>query len=170
MKRWILISLLFLQAVLGWSQETPSLLSRVLAANTAETLQAGFTEIRHTPLLEENLLSEGVVYLKAPDKLRWELRAPEARVSVLGAPSGHRFRLPTEKDFACKVLENEELSLILTPLRRDLKQLFTQLVVTVDPQTLQLRSVLANTSDGGWISLQFRDVKTGLELSDSLFE
>lgn len=170
MKRLVLISLLLLHAALGWAQETASLLARVLAANAAETLQAAFTETRHTPLLEENLVSEGVLYLKAPDKLRWELRTPEPRVSVLGAPSGHRFRVPTEKDFACRVLEGEERSLILTPLRRDLKQLFTQLVVTVDAQTLQLRSVLANTADGGWISLVFREVKTGLELADTLFE
>ena len=170
MKRLLLISLLIFRAVLGGAQETASLLSRVLAAHTAETLQAGFTETRHSPLLEENLESRGVLYLKAPDKLRWELRSPEARVSVLGAPSGHRFRMPTEKDFSCRVLEDEEFCLVLTPLRRDLKQLFEQLVVKVDPQTLQLRSVLANTADGGWISLVFQDIKTGLELSDSLFE
>lgn len=170
MKRLTLI-LLLLCTEFTLRAQGPGLLAQAIAANTPEQLQARFTQTRHTPLLEENLVSEGTVYLLAPDKLRWEQQSPVSKVTVLSdQASGRRFRLPTEKDFTFSSLDGDDLTLILTPLRRDMKQLFVQLVVKLDPASLLVRSVLMNGTDGGWMLLEFRDIRSDVKLDASLFE
>ena len=165
----ILLILLWLASILR-AQE-PSLLSKAIAVNLPDQLQAHFTQTRHSPLLEENLVSNGVVYLKAPDKIRWELISPVQKATVLSDDAaGRRFRLPTEKDFTFTTLSGEDLTLILTPVRRDMKQLFVQLVVKLDPESLLVRSVLMKNTDGGWTLLEFRDIRSDVKLDASLFE
>lgn len=169
-KVWFIAILL--SCTLLSAQEPSALLSRVLEANKPASLQARFTQTRHSPLLEENLKAEGLVYMQAPDKIRWECTSPVKKVSILGDPSAaRRFRLPTEKDFSVSALEGEgELALVLTPLRRDLKQMMTQAIVKADPATYRVRSVLIRQADGGWMLVEFRDVKVDIPLESSLFE
>lgn len=170
-KSW-LIALLLSCCTLLSAQEPATVLGRLIAANQPNSLKARFTQTRHTPLLEENLVSEGWVYMMAPDRIRWETTAPVQKVSILNDDAaGRRFRLPAEKDFSATVLEGEgELALMLIPLRRDLKQLMTQVVVKADPKTLRLRSVLLRQEGGGWTLIEFKDVKTDVALDAALFE
>lgn len=170
-KCWFITLLLFCSTLLS-AQEPATVLGRLMAANQPSSLKARFTQTRHTPMLEENLKSEGWVYMIAPDKIRWETTSPVQKVSILNDDAaGRRFRLPAEKDFSATILEGEgELTLMLMPLRRDLKQLMTQVVVKAHPETLRIHSVLLRQEGGGWTLIEFKDVKTDVPLDAALFE
>ena len=149
-----------------------AILERIRQANTFDTMTASFTQVRHSALLTEDLVSEGFVAMAAPGRIRWEIRKPSHRVTVLdgeGAAAGRRFRLPTEKDFNIRSLEGEDYALTLEPLRRDLKQLFRQIIVHAHKQTARVQSVLLISPDGDWTRLEFKDICSGEPLDEKLF-
>ena len=174
MKRLILMGLALLLALSAGAQENPdaALMARILEANMpVSTLQASWTQVKHSPLLEENLHSEGKVWLRQPDAVRWEILQPVQRVNILnGASPRGRFRLPTEKDFELTVLESDVYSVQLLPTRRDLRQMLGRIVLVVDRETLLIRKVTLIGEDGGWAQLEFHHIVKEEELPDSLFE
>ena len=148
------------------------LLQRIQAANSPASLQAGFTQVRHTPMLTEDLRSEGTVSLLAPDKLRWEVVRPVSRVTVFNGeiPSGRRFRMPEAKDFRMTSRsDGDALLLTLTPLRKDLKRMFSEILLRVDSQTLVVRDVRLTGTAGDYTDIEFHDIRTDLPLPESLF-
>ena len=137
-------------------------LSRLKEANFPSSLEAEFTQRRHSPMLSKDLVSMGKLTLAAPDYLRWEIVSPTPRLSEFNAAdaaSSRRFRLPSEKDFKVSTLEGKELSIILDPVRGDLKRLFSRIVVKVDPQTYYIHSVLLSGLDGDSTFIEFYSVK-----------
>ena len=179
MKRWLLILAGLAFALAASAQE--DILDRLKAANTFETLQATFTQTRHSSMLTKDLVSEGRMVLASPDRIRWEVLKPYPSVFVssgegdsfapLGmAGKGRYFRIPTEKDFTATVLEGEELAVKLVPVRRDLKSLFREIIVHADKSSLQIRSALLITPDGDWTLLEFKDIRTNQPVDSKLFE
>ena len=156
---------------LGLPAQEVTLVERILQANMPRTLEAPWTQIKHSPLLKEDLKSSGVVYLQQPDKIRWEVQEPVSRVTVMNgsAPRG-RFRLPTEKDFRATVLEGEDYTVDLEPVRRDLQALFAQVTLTVDKKSLLIKSALLRGTDGGWTLIQFGDRKLDGALPEGIFD
>lgn len=125
-----------------------------------KTLEATWNRIYHSPMLQEDILSEGTVSLVQPDRLRWETLKPVNRVTLLdGQQDRGRFRLPQEKDFKVTVLEGDTYSVQLNPLRRDLKQLVGQIVLTVEKKTYKLLNVTILGVDGDWTQITFSNVK-----------
>ncbi len=167
--RRVLISLLAL--VVGLPAFSQDLLSRIREVNMTSTVQAAWHRSYHSPLLEAPLESDGMVYIQEPSFLRWETVSPVSRVTVFGdhSPRG-RFRMPTEKDFTAEILEGEEYTVILTPVRRDLKQLFKQIRLTVDARSLELSQVIIDGRDGDRTILWFKEVKHNVALSAALFQ
>lgn len=123
------------------------------------SFEASWTQVRHSPLLTEDLQSSGTVVLKEPSYLRWEVKEPVQSVTEFGADdsSRSRFRIPTEKDF--KVKEEGEGTIILEPLRRDLRQMFRRITLTLDPASGKVQSVFLEGTDDGWTRIEFKDVK-----------
>lgn len=123
------------------------------------SFEASWTQVRHSPLLTEDLRSSGTVVLKEPSYLRWEVKEPVQSVTEFGADDNQRsrFRMPTEKDF--KVTEEGEGAIVLEPLRRDLRQMFRRITVTLDPASGKLQSVFLEGTDDGWTRIDFKDVK-----------
>lgn len=123
------------------------------------SFEASWTQVRHSPLLTEDLRSSGTVVLKEPSYLRWEVKEPVQSVTEFGADDNQRsrFRMPTEKDF--KVTEEGEGTIVLEPLRRDLRQMFRRITVTLDPASGKLQSVFLEGTDDGWTRIDFKDVK-----------
>ena len=137
------------------SAQESDLLQRIREANLKNTLRAEFKQVQ------------------APDKVHWEVQKPVSRVTVFNGDipqNNRRFRLPSEKDFTVSSLEGEELSVILKPRRRDLAQVFSQIVLKVDPKTLEVHSVLLSGLDGDWTSITFTKVQADVDLPQSLFE
>lgn len=163
MKKWLsylLAAILALTcAYSAWAQE--DVWSRVKEVNLPrKTLEANWNRIYHSPMLQEDILSEGTVSLVQPDRLRWETLKPVNRVTELdGTQERGRFRLPQEKDFKVTVLEGDTYSVQLTPMRRDLKQLAGQVVLTVEKKTYKLLNVTILGVDGDWTKITFSNVK-----------
>lgn len=171
MKRWLLILAGLALALAASAQE--NILDRLKAANTYETLQASFTQTRHSSMLTKDLVSEGRMVLASPDRIRWEVLKPYPSVFVSSgelAIAGRRFRMPTEKDFTATVLEGEDLTVKLVPVRRDLKSLFREIIVHADRQSLQLRSALLMSPDSDWTQLEFKDIVVNRPVDAKLFE
>ena len=171
MKRWLLILAGLALALAASAQE--NILDRLKAANTYVTLQASFTQTRHSSMLTKDLVSEGRMVLASPDRIRWEVLKPYPSVFVSSgelAIAGRRFRMPTEKDFTATVLEGEDLTVKLVPVRRDLKSLFREIIVHADRQSLQLRSALLMSPDGDWTQLEFKDIVVNRPVDAKLFE
>lgn len=123
-------------------------------------LQAAWSRIYHSPMLQEDLLSEGTVVLRQPGYLRWETLKPVPQVTELDRTQGKgRFRFPEEKDFQVTVLESETCSVQLIPLRRDLKQLVGQIILTVEKKSYKLLNVTILGVNGEWTQITFSDVR-----------
>ena len=135
--------------------------ARVKEVNFPEkSLQASWNRIYRSPMLQDDILSEGKVYLRQPDALRWETEKPVKRVTELDSTQGKgRFRMPDEKDFKITVLEGDTYSVQLTPLRRDLKQLVGQITLTVEKKSYKLLYVTILGVDGDWTQITFSNVK-----------
>ena len=171
MKRWLLILAGLVLALAASAQET--ILDRLKAANTFDTMQLSFVQTRHSALLTKDLVSEGRMVLASPDRIRWEVLKPYPSVFVSSGEltlSGRRFRMPTEKDFTATTLEGEDLTVKLVPVRRDLKSLFREIIVHADKQSLQIRSALLITPDGDWTQLEFKDFVVNRPVDAKLFE
>lgn len=135
------------------------ILSLFLSLVPPSSFEASWTQLRHSPLLTEDLQSSGTIVLREPSYLRWEVKEPVQSVTEFGADDStrSRFRMPTEKDF--KVTEEGDGSIVLEPIRRDLRQMFRRITVTVDPVSGKVRSVFLEGTDDGWTRIDFKDVK-----------
>ncbi len=138
---------------------TSFILSLFLSLVPPASFEASWTQVRHSPLLTEDLRSSGTVVLREPSYLRWEVKEPVQSITEFGADDNQRsrFRMPTEKDF--KVKEEGDGTIILEPLRRDLRQMFRRITVTLDPASGKLQSVFLEGTDDGWTRIEFKDVK-----------
>ena len=170
MKRLALIWLALLLCTGARAQEG-EVLERILQKNLPPSLEAAWQREYHSPLLQENLSSSGKVYLLQPDKLRWETVRPFSRVSVFdGTEPRGRFRMPAVKDFRSQLFEGDQYTVILTPVRRDLKQLFNQIILTVNKDSLLVQEILVKGPDGDWTRIVFTDIRHNPTLSESLFQ
>ena len=135
------------------------ILSLFLSLVPPSSFEANWTQVRHSPLLTEDLQSSGTIVLREPSYLRWEVKEPVQSVTEFGADDSprSRFRMPTEKDF--KVTEEGEGSIVLEPIRRDQRQMFRRITVTVDPVSGKVRSVFLEGTDDGWTRIDFKDVR-----------
>ena len=124
-----------------------------------KTLTANWNRIYRSPMLQDDILSEGTVSIVEPDNLRWETLKPVQRVTVLDGQERGRFRLPQEKDFKVNVLDGDTYTIQLNPLRRDLKQLIGQIVLTVEKKSYKLLNVTILGIDGDWTQITFSNVK-----------
>ena len=123
-------------------------------------LEARWHRTYCSPMLQEPVESEGTVSIRQPDYLRWETLKPVPRVTELDGnrPKG-RFRMPSEKDFRVQILESDVYSIRLTPIRRDLKQMLSQVVLRVDKKTFELQDITILGTDGDHTVIDFKDIK-----------
>ena len=172
MKRLIFLLSLLFPCLPALAQEPDdALLQRIVETNLPTSLKASWHQEKKTALLTEVLSSDGVVYVQQPDKFRWEVRQPVQRLNIFNGESPRgRFRLPSFQDFQTQILESEVYTLVMVPVRRDLKQFFSQVSLTVDKATLQIQSALLISPDGDWTKLSFWDMQQNLELAPELFE
>ena len=76
------------------------ILSALLELVMPQQFEASWTQVRHSPLLTEELVSSGTVVLREPSYLRWEVKEPVQSVTEYGSDdSRSRFKMPSQKDF-----------------------------------------------------------------------
>lgn len=61
------------------------------AANKVESIRADFVQEKHLPILARPLVSEGRLFYRRPDALRWEYTAPVKSVLLLHGGEARRF-------------------------------------------------------------------------------
>lgn len=171
MRKFLSAVTLLLATTLAWAQDADALWARVKEVNLpGKSLEASWKRVYHSPMLVEELLSEGKVYLREPGQIRWETLAPVARLSVFdGTEPRGRFRMPREKDFRITVLEGEEYIVRLDPLRKDLEQLVGQITLHVNRENYRVLYVTVKTPDGAWSRIDFSSVVLEKDLPDHLF-
>ncbi len=135
-----------------------------------KSLQASWHRVYRSPLLVEELVSEGKVWLREPGQIRWETLSPVSRLTVYdGTEPRGRFRMPREKDFRITVLEGEEYIVRLDPVRKDLEQLVGQITLHVNRENYRVLYVTVKTPDGAWSRIDFSSVVLEKDLPDHLF-
>jgi outer membrane lipoprotein-sorting protein len=72
----------------AWSSSWESIRS---AAGDIQSVQAAFTQEKHLQILAKPLTSNGILIFAAPDRLRWEYRAPLPSILVMDAGRVQRF-------------------------------------------------------------------------------
>jgi len=157
--KYLLVAFLALACALqAYAQE--DVWTRVKEVNfPKQKLEASWQRVYKSPLLQDAVESQGKVALTQPDNVRWETVKPVQHVTVLdGTQPRGRFRLPTEKDFKVIVLEGDQYTVQLEPVRRDLKQLVGQITLTVDKKTYKLLYVTILGVDGDWTQITFTNV------------
>ncbi len=162
-------------------------IAAVLKANDLQTsLRFRFTQVRHSALLTEDLVSKGRAAFVFPEKVRWEVEQPHASVFVMnGLDAGDRRQqalmrnlsklsgkgLINEDDFVVTVYAAPgQWQIDLVPLRRDLGQLFARITLLTRPDTGELRSVLLSEKGGDLTEIHLQNLEKGVALSDDLFQ
>ena len=148
------------------------LLERILAVNIQPTLTAGFVQVRHSPMLTEDMRCEGTVYLQQPDKIRWNILKPTPHTTVFNGekPNERRFRLPGRKDFSVSEIKDEDNCYVtLIPVRSDIKRMFTRIILQVDRESLIIKEIQLHGREGDYTLLQFSGIQFGTELDPELF-
>ena len=156
--KYLLVAVLALAC--AWkAQAQEDVWTRVKEVNfPKQSLQASWQRIYKSPMLQDAVESEGKVALTQPDQVRWETLKPVQHLTVLDGTQRGRFRLPTEKDFKVSVLEGDQYTIQLEPVRRDLKQLVGQIALTVEKKTYKLLYVTILGVDGDWTQITFTNV------------
>ena len=156
--KYLLVAVLALAC--AWkAQAQEDVWTRVKEVNfPKQSLQASWQRIYKSPMLQDAMESEGKVALTQPDQVRWETLKPVQYLTVLDGTQRGRFRLPTEKDFKVSVLEGDQYTIQLEPVRRDLKQLVGQIALTVEKKTYKLLYVTILGVEGDWTQITFTNV------------
>lgn len=172
MRKFLTALTLLLATTFAWAQDSDAIWARVKEVNLpGKSLEASWKRVYRSPMLVEELVSEGKVYLREPGQVRWETLTPFARLSVFdGTEPRGRFRMPREKDFKITVLEGEEYIVRLDPVRKDLEQLVGQITLHVQRPSCKLQYVTVKTPDGAWSRIDFSDILLDRELPDHLFK
>lgn len=154
------------------------------AAEAIKTVQCNFTQTKHTKLLSKGLVSQGRMACQQPDKLRWEYTSPssstlilngtEARLTKDGGTNAGRNKfvgemarmimnsvagkyLTDNKTFqvTAKEMPTEYVATLL-PLRKDIKRLYTKLVLHFDlgQSTVTQVEIFEKSGDRTVIDLQ----------------
>lgn len=66
--------------LLGWADDLKSLKEKVESVNS---IKAEFTQQRHLEMLDDPLVSEGLLYFETPHSLRWEYSEPVRNVLLM---------------------------------------------------------------------------------------
>lgn len=171
MKRLVILLITLLSCSSLFAQD--ELLTRILELSLPETLEARFVQTRRSPLYTKDLVSKGKVSLARPDKIRWETEEPSHKVLILSSAAAkgrRRFTLPSASDFTVTVLEGEDYTLTLIPLRRDLSALFQRIILHARKDNYMIQSIVLDSGEGDYTHISFSDIRTGMPLPDELFQ
>lgn len=170
MKRFLLIFVFVLTGftVLAqdWPEASAELSATVLARLDASSDAAGhlscdFVQTRHTALLEEDMVSRGHMVLDAPKFLVWEYVSPSAKSYSMNLTDNRKYQaMGRKKDFSRVVFDGpKQWKIVLTPLKRDLRQLFRGIEVWMDKQSGEFVKVTMTDPSGDYTTIQFSNVK-----------
>jgi outer membrane lipoprotein carrier protein len=158
---------------------------------------ASFTQTEEGGVLRRKTVENGTVYIKKPGKMRWEYESPkklfvsDGRTLYMYFPADRQVMkhpVPQQdeatsallfllgkgdvtRDFSVRYADGgtgETYTLRLEPRSRQAE--FDWLEITVDRQTLQIRSLTAGTAQGGRSTFTFSNFRENTGPPDKLFQ
>ena len=156
------------------------------AAEGIKTIQCNFTQTKHLKMLSQEQVSEGKMFCQQPDKLRWEYTSPRASTLVLegtqarllkGSEQGTKSKfigemarlimnsvagkcLTDSKTFQVSAKEMPtEYVATLIPLRKDMKRIYSKLILHFDIKLETVTEVELHEKSGDRTLIELHDIR-----------
>ena len=146
------------------------------AAEKIKTVRCDFTQTKHTKMLKGEQVSKGKMSCELPDKLRWEYISPKASAIVMdgtSTPTQRNWRgaatlimnsvtgksLTDGKAFQVSAKEMQtEYVATLVPLRKDLKRMYSKLVLHFNIKQSTVTEVELHEKNGDRTIIELHDI------------
>ena len=170
----------------------------VSAAQQIKTVQCSFTQTRHMKMLSKEMVSGGKMSCQQPDKLRWEYTTPRATTLILNGTEarlkkgeaanashnkfiGEMARLimnsvagkclADSKTFQVTAKEGpSEYEATLLPLRKDIKRIYTKLVLHFNLGKATVTEVELYEKGGDRTVIELHDIRINKPINAEAFD
>lgn len=136
---------------------------------TVMSFAAQFVQQKTSAMFAEPQRSEGQLIYRSPDYLRWEYTKPQPLVWELDGDKGNMnphiksmvilIRQSVSGDFSAAQksfkVEQQDNTVILTPVKRELKNLFKQIRIVLNPDTQIADEVTICEANGDVTTIHF---------------
>ena len=170
------------------------------AADGMTTLQGEFVQVKELSFMNDRITSEGKIYYKKADKIRWEYTKPyiyvfstdgtqvhltsgdktsrmpvkssrlfgELSKVMTGGISGHG--LIDSPDFEARFMAGkDDYKVILTPKKKEVKDLFSSIQLYVGKPDGRIRTVELTEKSCDRTTITLKNVQENTAISDDLF-
>lgn len=191
---WLLVAALMAQSL----SEQQIIEKMVSAAQQIKTVQCTFTQTRHMKMLSKEMVSQGKMSCQQPDKLRWEYTSPKATTLILNGTEarlkkgdaanasqnkfiGEMARLimnsvagkclADSKTFQVTAKESPtQYEATLLPLRKDIKRIYTKLVLHFDLSKATVTEVELYEKGGDRTVIELHDIQINKPINAEAFD
>ncbi len=170
------------------------------ATARVRTMQCDFVQTKHMRMLNDKMVSKGVMYYSQSNKLRWQYTSPYTYTFVLNGSQvmmnkGKKNQvidvsqskvfkeitrimmnsvvgkcLTDDKDFKSSIADGKtEWVVTLTPLKKNMKQLFATIKVRFNKQRSMVSAVELYEKNGDRTVIELNNVRTNTTLNAKLF-
>ena len=166
------------------------------ASEDMNTMQCDFAQVKELSFMDDKMTSEGKMYYKKPNKIRWEYLTPmkyvfssdgqkismgdktmpansskmfgEISKVMAGGVSGNG--LVNSPDFDSQfMVGKDDYQVILTPKKKEIKDLFSAIQLYIGKADNRIRSVELVEKSGDKTTITLKDVKVNAAIDDKLF-
>lgn len=137
-------------------------------------LEADFVQTKEMQLMEEKQVSLGHLSYRAPDHIRWKYQSPETLVwEIDGEQTNTNPQIKRLLQMIMTTIAGESINdtnhfevqqegnrYTLMPKRRELKQMFQTIILTLHPETQIAEQVVLIEKNGDRSTIQFHAVQT----------
>ena len=167
-------------------------------STTTQSIQAEFKEEKKLAALKEPQRTSGSFFYKRQDKMRWEQKLPNSYVILINADQmkiidrGKEKKIAgggmagqikglliglvngdfqDNKAFLKTYFENQnEFQIVLTPVAKRLKNVYTSMNLTFNKTTLRLKKISFFEKGGDQSEMEFFNEKINSPIADSIFD
>lgn len=170
------------------------------AMSGIQSMKCEFVQTKRSAMLDGDLVVQGMMYYRQGGLLRWEYVSPEfsmimngtlvsfsgeGRNDVMDINQSKMFKeigrimmncmlgrsLTDESGFSVNMSEtDDEWIARLDPLRREMKRIFSEIVLHFDKKSCYVNAIELNESGGDSTLIEFSEVLTDIDIDDSVFE
>jgi outer membrane lipoprotein-sorting protein len=170
------------------------------SAAEMKTMKCDFVQTKELSFMNDNLVSEGRMFYKQPDRIRWEYIKPykyvfstdgrnvnissgeqankipvkaskmfgEISAVMIGGISGAG--LINSKDFTAKFMIGADgCEIILTPLKKEVRNIFTSVQLFVNKSDSRIKSVIMTEKSGDKTTIELKNISLNTSISDEIF-
>ncbi len=198
--RFLALALMALLSGSAAASPLDEALARIEAARAGvRTLRADFVQEKVVTLFAETVRSSGKLVVRRPDRLRWEVRAPDESLFVIAGPAV-RYRLPGARGnvdvrtagalgavlrdlvaflagpfadvrgrYRLALAETSPLVLVATPTSRDVTRSVRALRLRFSRDLRVLEGVVIEEPGGDRADIRFSNVRINPQVPDSTF-